>query len=337
MSLDKVMNVANIIMFIMGLDPSVCSSVSKHVMDIANADPEKQYRWRGRGSDRVLHLYRTQCEWYRELTHVRTVTGDTSSPPSLHVTDIYLDLHSDSDTVRLTGDLMSANRDIIVSMTLGRVRHPLHTVLTYLLQCPHLSMLYITYMRNKEDMDLLVSIIPRLTQLDFMQYVGAAEYTTRDTGVAWQDILPVYDVTDMKVVKATLQLTQITSIGLLCVDLGNDGLVVTADMTWLQGVRLACIHMLVGAWGRFISSLLTLHRAVRVRLSITNVDDVTVGRIQTSPNFTVRRDDGGRDGQGRYKELRFTTVPPQTSPHLTVTQEDGGRNGQGEYKRLRLT
>ena len=153
-SMDKVMNVANIITFIMGLDPSFCSSVSKH------------YRQGGRGWDRVSQLYRAQCEWYRELTHSRSVTGDTSPPPSLHVTDIYLGHWSDSDTVRLTGELMYSNRDIIVSVMLWHVRHPLHTVLTYLLQCPHLSMLYITYMRKKEDMDLLVSIIPRLTRLD---------------------------------------------------------------------------------------------------------------------------------------------------------------------------
>ena len=41
-SLDKVMNVANIITFIMGLDPSACSGVSKHVLDTANADPDVQ-------------------------------------------------------------------------------------------------------------------------------------------------------------------------------------------------------------------------------------------------------------------------------------------------------
>ena len=336
-SLDKVMDVANIITFVMGLDPSFCSSVSKHVTDTANADPVVQkYRWGGGGWNRVQQMYDTQCEWYRELTHNRTVTGDTSPPPSLHVTDIHLDSDSDSDTVRLTGDLMSANRDIIVSLTLGRVRHPLHTVLTYLLQCPHLSMLYITYISSKEDMDLLVSIIPRLTRLDIIEYLGAAVYT-RNSGVAVEDVLPVYDVADVKVVKAALQLTQITRIWLVCVDLGEDGLVLTADMARLQDVVLVVVHMSAWAWGRFISSLLTLHRTVDVMLWITNVDDITVRRIQTSPHFTVTRDDGVRDGQGRYKWLRFTTVPPQPSPHLTLTRDDGGRDGQGAYKRLRLT
>ena len=328
-SLNKVMDVANIITFIMGLDPSSSSGVSKHVMDTVNADPDvHQCRQRGGGWDTVRQLYRTQCEWYRELTHVRTVTGDTSPPPFLHVTDICLDYNSDSDTMRLTGELMYSNRDIIVSVMLVRVRHPLHTVLTYLLQCPHLSLLCITYMSNKEDMDLLVSIIPRLTQLDFMQFLGAAVYTARDAGVALEDVLPVYNVIDVKVAKVALQLTQITRIHLGLVDLGDDGLVLMADMARLQDVWLTVVHMSVGAWGRFISSLLTLHRAVRVILEITHVDDVTVGRIQTSPHFTVRRDDGVRDGHGRYKGLAFTTEPPR---------DDGGRDGQDEYKRLHFT
>ena len=197
-------------------------------------------------------------------------------------------------------------------------------------------MLYITYIRNKEDMDLLLSIIPGLTRLDIIQYWGAALYT-RDTGVAWEDVLPVYDVTDMKVVKVALQLTQIKRIVLLCVDLGDDGLVLTSDMARLQYVVLYAVHMSAGAWGRFISSLLTLLRVVLVSLQVTNVDDVSVGRIQKSPHFIVTEDDRGRDGQGRYGRLDFISVPPQPSPRLTVTRDEGGRDGQGEYKRLRLT
>ena len=311
-SMDKAMEVANIITFIMGLDPYYCSGVSKHVMDIANADPIVQHYRLGGGLDRVKQLYRTQCEWYRELTHVRTVTGDTSPPPSLHVTDIYLDWESDSDTVRLTGDLMYSSRDTIVSVALLEVDHPLHGVLQLLPQCPNLAALRITHMRNKEDMDLLASVIPRLTQLDIIRYGGATVYNARVTDVAWKDVLPVYDVTDMKAVKAALQLRQIKHIVLAFVDLGDDGLVLTADIARIRYVGLYVVHMSAGAWGRFLSSLLTLHRTVRAVLYITNIDDVTVGRIRTSPHFKVTRDDRVRDGYGRYKSLDFTTVPPQT-------------------------
>ena len=81
-SLDKVMDVANIIKFGVALDPSFCHDVSKHVMDTVNADPDiQQYRRTFDNNDRVKQLYSTQLQWYRELTHVRTVTGDTSPLP----------------------------------------------------------------------------------------------------------------------------------------------------------------------------------------------------------------------------------------------------------------
>ena len=173
-SLDKVMNVANIIKFGIALDPSFCHDVSKHVMNTVDNDPGiQQYRRTLDNSDgdRVEQLYDTQCEWYRELTHVWTVTGDTSPPPSLHVTDIHLDWYIDSDTVRLTGELMRTNCNTIVSVMLFNVKHPLHEVIQWLPQCPHLSALCI-YMPNTEDRAQIVAVIPRLTQLDTIQYDG---------------------------------------------------------------------------------------------------------------------------------------------------------------------
>ena len=136
-SVDKVMDLANIIKFGVALDPSFCCNISKHVMDTVNTDGDvQQYRQTldNKMWDRVKQLYRSQCEWYRELTHVRTVTGDMSHPPSLHVTDIDLWADSNSDIVRLTEELMSANLGRIVSVTLYLVDHPLHGVATLLTQ-----------------------------------------------------------------------------------------------------------------------------------------------------------------------------------------------------------
>ena len=282
-SLDKIMNVANIIKFGIALDPSFCHGVSKHVMDIVNTDADiQQYRRTldYEVSDRVRQLYRTQCEWYRELTHVRTVTGDKSPPPSLHVTDIYLEL-SDSDTVRLTGDLMSANLCRIVSVTLWQVNHPLHGVTHYLPQCPHLTALYITDMSNTEDHAQIVVVIPRLTQLDTIRYHGR---------IAVEEDAPY--------VAAVLRLTQLRYIRLVEVSLlDDDVLVLTADWTRLQTVMLGPrVYMTARSWGRFMSSLLTVPHPVHVTLRYTNIDADMERRIRTSPRFTCR--------------LRgFTTVP----------------------------
>ena len=300
-SLDKVMNVANIIRFGIALVPSFCHYVSKHVMGIVNTDADIQQYRRTLDHmirDRVRQLYDTQLQWYRELTHVRTVTGDTSPPPSLHVTDIYL-YRSDNDTVRLTGELMTANLCRIVSVMLWGVDPPLHGVAQYLPQCPQLSALYITYMSNTENHAQIVAVIPHLTQLDTIWYAGR------------------HAVEDVFVVAAVLRLTQLRYIQLVSVSLGDDVFVLTADWTRLQTVVLHGVDMSDRSWGRFVSSLLTVPHPVHVTLRYTDIDADTVGRIQTSPYFT---------GAGRYDrdtDFTFTTVPH------TGTRYDGGRGDSG--------
>ena len=291
-SLDKVMNVANIIMFGISLDPSFCNKVSKHVMETVNTDPGiQQYRrtLHYMINDRVEQLYLTQYEWYRELTRSRTVTGDTSPPPSLHITDIYLDHKRDSDTVSLTGELMCVNRDTIVSVRLWYVHSPLHGVAQYLPQCPNLTALYITCISNTNHAQI-VSVIPRLTQLDTLRYNGRLTAEEDVAGVA-----------------AVLRLTQLRCIQLARFYLGvDDVLVLTTDWTRLRTVVLFDVRMSAGSWRGFVSSLLTVPHPVHVTLLDTNIDYDTRRRIQTSPHFTVTQDGGGRWGS---EHLVFTTVP----------------------------
>ena len=297
----KVMETANVTMFVVGLDPSLGCRICEHITNIVNSDPDiTEYRWAFRGSDRVEQLYRTQCGWYRELTHSRTVTGDMSPPPSLHVTDIYLDRWSDSDTVRLAGDLMSANLGTIVSVWLWGVRNPLHEVALHLPYCPHLSALCIGNMYNKENRDLLASIIPCLTQLTTVRYHGGV----------------LSDAADHRpVVAAVMTLTQLVRIRLENVSLYDDVLEVTDAMTRLRTVRLAFVSMTAGVWDRLVSSLLTLPQSVSVVLRGTDIDEGTVRRIWTSNRVTVTLDDGVTewDWYGRYERLEFTTVPSQTA------------------------
>ena len=296
-TLEKVMGTANFIMFVVGLDPSLGCRICEHITSIVNSDPHitEYRRTLGTGGGRVSQLYGTQCEWYRELTHVRTVTGDTSPPPSLHVTDIYLYL-SDSDTVRLTEDLMSVNLGTIVSVRLWGVRPPLHGVVRDLPQCPQLTALYITFMSNKENRDLLVAVIPGLTQITTVRYVG----------------VPPSDDADRAAVAAVMSLTQLVYVELGGVRLGDDGVGVTDAMTRLRTVELHHVYMTAGAWDRFVSSLLTLPQSVYVELWKTDIDEETVRRIQTSPRLTVTRDDGRGEYSGRYKMLEFTTSPSPT-------------------------
>ena len=291
-TLEKVWETANITKFVMGMHPASGSIISQHITDLVNNDPAiTEYRRTfDTGYDVVKQLYETQCEWYRELTHVQTVTGDTSPPPSLHITDIYLD-GGDSDTVRLTGELMCGNRDTIVSVTLWFVDDPLHEVLQYIPQCPHLSALRITYMFTLENSAKTVAVIPRLTQLDTIQYNSPVLTNVGE---------------DMLVVTAVLQLTQLRYIQLEHVRLGDDGPVLTADWTRLKTVVLRSVYMSAGSWGRFVSSLLTVPNPVDVTLEMAHIDASSLRRIQTSPHFTVTDDYDG------YYRFTFTTVPPHS-------------------------
>ena len=351
-SLDKVMDVANIIKFGIALDPSFCHDVSKHVMETLNAGADiLQYRRTlyddSTGWVRVSQLYRTQCEWYRELTHVQTVTGDTSPPHSLHVTDIYLYGSDSEDTVRLTEELMSVNLGRIVSVTLWGVQHPLHRVVSYLPQCRQLSALYIGNMDNKENRDLLVPVIPCLTQLTTVRYEGSLsdadsdEYDGDDAVVAAVMSLTQLDSgryegcfegtymadgwrSDRAVVAAIMSLTQLVSVWLEDVSLDDDGLEGTDAMTRLRtvvlgdGVLGGGVRMTAGAWDRFVTSLLSLPQSVSVVLRGTDIDRRTLRRIRTSKRVTVTRDDrreeeeSDEEGTYMYERLDFTTVPSQT-------------------------
>ena len=306
-TLEKVWETANITKFVVGLDPSLGSRICEHITNVVNSDTDiTEYRRtldsnpditdHGTGEDRVAQLYRTQCEWYKELTHVRTVTGDTSPPPSLHVTDIYLNRDSDSDDVRLMGELMYSNRDTIVSVSLSGVLPPLHGVAHYLPQCPKLSALCIAYMYNTENLAQIVAVIPRLTQLDNIRYVARLEAND---------------------VVAVLRLTQLRCIQLefVILDYDDDVLVLTADWTRLHTVVLRYVRMSARSWGRFVSSLLTVPHPVDVTLDSTDIDADTVGRIQTSPDFTVTQDGGSGDSRVwyMYKMLKFTTVQPNSA------------------------
>ena len=82
-------------------------------------------------------------------------------------------------------------------------------------------------------------------------------------------------------------------------------------------------------WDRFVSSLLTPNQAVGVELGITNIDDSMVRMILASPYFEVARDDGERDGKGRYKRLGFTTVPTYKKEEEDDDYDD--KSGGGDY------
>ena len=291
-TLEKVTETADITKFLFGLHPALGSRLCEHIANIVNSDPDiTQYRrtldYHSTGSRRVEQLYYRQCEWYKEMTQSRTVTGDTSPPPSLHVTDIYL---LDDYEVRLKEDLMYSHLDTIVSVQLWGGDISLDGMVQCFPQCPHLTALCIEFMDNTVNFAQTVAMIPRLTQLHTVRYRGKI-----DAGVC-----------HVQVVAAVLQLTQLRYIHLEHVRLGEDVLVLTADWTRLQSVMFVCVYMSDRSWERFLSSLLAVQHPVDVTLCYTDIDADRVRWLQTSPHFT------GVGDYNRRGDFTFTTVPPDT-------------------------
>ena len=142
-TLEKVMETANIIKFVVGLDPSFGCRICEHITNIVNSDPDiteyrgtfddgpdnsdddqeiiteyrqtfnddpdnsdndpeiiTEYRQTLSGIDRVDQLYRTSMSGTGNW-HTIGLWQVTRLPlPSLHVTDIYLDMFSDRDTMQ---------------------------------------------------------------------------------------------------------------------------------------------------------------------------------------------------------------------------------------------
>ena len=169
------MDLSNVTMFVMGLDPTLGCKISQHVTGIVNNDRDIiDYR----ESLHDLHypslevLYSIECQWFREKSLNRSLTRKIGPSPDLSITvsDIYLDLQSDSDTVRMTEELIRSNLDNIISVCLWDLEYSLSSVLQYLPQCTKLLTLRMRYMYTSEDGEMLISVLPRLTKLNALCY-----------------------------------------------------------------------------------------------------------------------------------------------------------------------
>ena len=333
-SVDKVLYVANIITFVMGLDPSFCPDISKPVADIIKKETLDD-------KDSARQIFRTQCQWYEELRHGQNMTGDRSPPPILHVSGVYLDLDSDIGTVNMTKGLIFKNLDRIVCVWLWAVRHTLDRIIWYLPKCHVLSALYIRHIKDIKDHDNLVAVLPELASLETLVYHGRE----RSTFVAAQAVnaimkvkqlkrieLWVLDLTGKDVPNADDDMDMVFTYdnvellmkegdvgvvyngpdkgGVMAVDKGNPlwcGVLVTPDMTRLEKMVFGFVYMSPKAWERFVDSLLTIQQTVDIRLHETDIDQGSVARIKL-PKFRVnnkKRTDTGR----RHKLLEFTVLP----------------------------
>ena len=177
-TVDKVMELSNMIKFVFGLDPVVGCQLSEHIRDVVNSDPDfMQYRERGMREDEIFHgstrkikeLFKMQCQWFSEMKQNLSYIHNTNHTPTFHVTDVYL-MWSNPGDISMASELVSMEGNSIVSVCLNRVSRPVHSIIQYLPGCKHLTALCMRSIENTQDVELLTEVLPQLVHLQSVMY-----------------------------------------------------------------------------------------------------------------------------------------------------------------------
>ena len=285
-SVDKVMEMSNVLNYMAGINPHYICKFSTHIDDLATSDQRIVYeREEIKTFDEVtttgaMMLYGLHIDCYREMRHTLSLTKDSDPSPQYHVTDVVLHYDDDEDKVRTTCDIMSGCPDSILSFAIwvsSSTPWSAVPVLQILPQCSHLTTLQLVYVDRTPDPEL-VSVIPTLTHLQRVDY-----FHTHGAGKDRRDV-------DSSVVRAILQLPRLRHVILECVVLDDDTLVLTDHMTELQKVELFKVSMSPVAWNRFVTSLPSVKHAVDVTIEDCKIDDDTRDMICKTKHIHVTKD-----------------------------------------------
>ena len=264
-SVEKVMELTNIITFAAGLDPHLGWRLSKHVADIIDHDTDMiDYRETCNDNyayaDRTGILYMTQCKWYRELLHNMAVTGEKDTSPTIHVSDIFLFRDSDEDLIHLTEKMMQSNLDNIVSVSLyGTTVGSVRNVIRLLPHCTRLSALHVRYIDSQEDKDLLFNVLPQLKHLETILY----DCTFGDVWITCNEFKAMFQLTQLRCIYfigVRIRFNTTESFALLC------------NMTKLQKLVFSDAGIIRAPFDKMFSSLSTLQQTVRLELIRTLID-----------------------------------------------------------------
>ena len=256
-TIDKVMEMSNVLQYMAGMCPSISCKFSKHIVSLASNDQEiiketEEINFIHGG--RAGMLYNMQCKCYKEMSNTLSLKNDSDSSIQYHVTNVVLRPTDDEEKVRATLDIMGSYPDNIRSFALW-IRYNTQwsavDVLQILPRCCHLTTLQVEYSSTTPSSEL-VSVTKTLRHL---QNVGYRHYCAdgEDRG----------DV-DSRFVRAILKCPHLRNVRLQFVVLDDDTLVLTDRMTELQKVELRYVGMSPTALKRFVDSLLSVKHFVEI-------------------------------------------------------------------------
>ena len=331
-TLNNVMELSSMIMCVCGLNPAVGCQISEHIKNVVNqnVDIVKQRLGEenaGSRDDEREEIYQMQCGWFNEMKHNLSYTHEEHIP-TLHVTDVhvcgdgyYSNPYSVS-AVSVASELVSMEDNSIVSVYLDGVGHPIHSILHNLQGCKNLTSLHIGGIRNAGDTDLLVQVLPKLVNIECLEYGNSKESITTETaGRVVQYLqnlkrLKMYIITLSETLtlppllqKVNLDMidnahfilqslpgcTNLTSLVITCLDSMHDCKVLASVMPLL--LNLQYIHYdgeysSFGAAGHatVVSALQHLKQVIHIKLESIDMDDAGYTAGHTSHDTVTEAD-----------------------------------------------
>ena len=155
------------------------------------------------------------------------------------------------------------------TLEIRKVSGSLQGLLLALLDCQYLKTLGIIGLYDIQDVDVLIDIIPNLTQVQSMAFSGRE------------------NVWDADVAQSITKMTGLEKLSISYLNMGDVALTLLPLMAQIEDVQFEKVDMTVNSWNKFLASLREIQHVFDIQLLDTNIDDEFVSALSTSPDFQV--------------------------------------------------
>ena len=171
------------------------------------------------------------------------------------------------------------------NLTSYRVTGSLLGLLSSLPMCTHLTDISINTLSNEQDAEILIDVLPRLTQIRKM------------------DI----SMCHAHVAKAATRLTGLEKLIITNIDIRYLSLTLPPLMRHIKHLELDSIKMPASGWREFITSLIRIQHGFDILLENTNIDDESVSVIHSCSTFKMTEVERG-ETEGLYSYIYFSRL-----------------------------
>ena len=192
-SVDKIMKISLVIMFVCGLQPEIGWRLCEHISTVVNNDSDviqyrempvlKQSPITSDAGAKVHEMNRMLFKWFDEMKHNPLFTEITSRKMTSTISDVYLDSYCHNDKVDMLREIVGSKNNKIVSLCLNCVKGPVHGIIEHLPVCKNLTSLYIIPEKHTKGVEKLASVLPQFIDLRHLLYSGYSQKEDTNTAV----------------------------------------------------------------------------------------------------------------------------------------------------------